>query len=216
VPFDIHSSHRTLLLLPAGIYLVLVAAIAIYPAVDLLERYPSPEVAGAEELEAQGERLFKSHGCVYCHTQQIRGDESRAHVKDGRRVVPVLRVDRRFGLATASAPEDYAGASPPLLGTQRTGPDLTGVGDRLPELAWHHWHLYDPQSVSPGSVMQPYRFLYRTRDERRDGDERVVGFDGLGAPGGEIWATPDAQALVEYLVSLKRPVPTAVSVEDAR
>ena len=29
-------------------------------------------------------------------------------------------------------------------------------------------------------------------------------FEGLGVPGPELWATPDAKALVEYLISLKR------------
>ena len=289
--FDIHSSHRTILLLPLAIYIVLVYFVAIAPAIRMNQDFPPSDPALVEpgsaptqvgpgaplvlsERAKRGEEVYKAYGCVVCHTQQIRGDERvRVQVGDSMQV-PVRAPDARYGLDEPTRPEEYANASPPLLGTQRTGPDLTGVGDRLPSVLWHYWHLYDPRSVSPGSVMPPYRFLFRvtTDPDGRLGPEpefnagrawlwvailglvfvvlgwllfgltptlvislalgvgagamlirdcvlcsvpagleegEVVeeGIDALGLPkDAKLVAGPDAKALAEYLLSLKRPV----------
>jgi nitric oxide reductase subunit C len=40
-----------------------------------------------------------------------------------------------------------------------TGPDLTRIGTRQPDAAWHIKHLKDPQSVVPKSAMPPYAGL---------------------------------------------------------
>lgn len=93
------------------------------------------------------------------------------------------------------------------MGTQRTGPDLSAVGKRLPDVQWHYWHLYNPQSVSPDSLMPPHRFLFTTEEPAEDvavDYEEVLNIEGLGVPAPRLWATPDARALVEYLISLKR------------
>lgn len=279
--FDIHTSHRTILLLPLGIYVLLVLVVAWLPAERLNRAYPADgQVAGARpgasgvfgdpSLVARGEQVFKAWNCAVCHTQQIRGDE-RVRVQVGDRwMVPVRAPDARFGLDEPTDPAYYANASPPMLGTQRTGPDLLGVGDRLPSPSWHYWHLYDPRAVSPDSVMPSYRELFRVvpKDGPVPPDDPVsspVGFlvvlivvvlfagagwllfgwtptllvtaalgfgagwlilkecqlcqpppeqgevvedeiDALGLPAGtQLVASPDARALVEYLLSLRRP-----------
>lgn len=179
--FDIHSSHRTILLLPLSVYVVLVAVVAWLPAERMLREHPPDEAArfGNRTLVDRGEEVFKAQGCAVCHTQQIRGDE-RLRVPQGDRwVVPVRPPDRRFGLDEPTRPEDYANASPPLLGTQRTGPDLIGVGDRLPSAAWHYWHLYDPRAVSPGSVMPDYKFLFQV--VKKEGSTVAAAPPGTGA-----------------------------------
>lgn len=270
--FDIHSNHRALVLLPLGIYVVLVWLVAVLPAQELDKAYPADPARQPSALVQRGEEVFKAYGCVVCHTQQIRGDERLREQRGDRLVIPVRAPDARFGLDEPTRPEEYAQASPPLIGTQRTGPDLTGVGDRLPSVLWHYWHLYDPRSVSPGSVMPPYRYLFRVTtdpDGRVDADEpfpagkawlvvagvavafaalgwllfgstptllvalalgvgagwflirecqlcqpppeqgEVVedGIEALGLPkDARLVATPDAKALAEYLLSLKRPV----------
>lgn len=206
MPLNVHTSHRTLLLLPAGIYLLLVFLCALWPALVQSEedaRVPAPY---ADPLIERGRAVYRAYNCVTCHTQQVRGDVRRSIEVDGREVVPVLEADARFGREVASRAEEFAHQSPPLLGTQRTGPDLSSVGKRLPEAQWHYWHLYDPQSVSPGSIMPPHRFLFTTeRPVEGEADhERVIRIEGLGVPGKELWATPDARALVEYLLSLTR------------
>ena len=164
--FSIHTSHRAILLLPLGIYVALVLVVAVLPAIEWGRRYPESSATALprSELAAYGEQVFIQMNCAVCHTQQIRGDERTPVQKGDRIVTSVLAPDRRFDLDEPSRPEDYAASKPPLLGTQRTGPDLTGVGDRLPSALWHYWHLYDPRSVSPGSTMPPYRFLFRISD----------------------------------------------------
>jgi cytochrome c oxidase cbb3-type subunit 2 len=201
---SIHTSHRTIVALAGGIYLILVLVTAVLPAEAMQRAYPPKEPDRDNvvlQSIARGRELYKGYGCHYCHTQQIRGDERMA-VK-GR--VPVLPVDRRFGLDVASSPEDYASDDPPFLGTQRTGPDLTTVGSRLPSVDWHYWHFYDPRAVSPDSVMPAMRWLFKTSEEERsDEDAEVKYIDALDIPSRKLYATQDAQDLVAYMLSLTR------------
>ncbi len=205
---SIHTNHRLLLILPLSLYLVLVGLCAVWPAIVMQNNEALVERPPEDPLVERGRELYgRGYNCVSCHTQQIRGDERLASVVDGERFVPVLQADARFGRESASRAEEYAHQDPPFMGTQRTGPDLSAVGKRLPDAQWHYWHLYNPQSVSPDSLMPPHRFLFTTeepsKDEIFDYDE-VLNIDGLGVPGPKLWATPDAKALVEYLISLKR------------
>lgn len=204
---SIHTNHRLLFVLPAGIYLVLVYLCAIWPAMQ--------EQAAMEELERplmderveRGRVLYGKFNCVTCHTQQIRGDERKAIDEDGVRIVPVLEADARFGREVATRAEEYAWQDPVYMGTQRTGPDLSSAGRRIPDAQWHYWHLYDPKSVSPDSIMPPHRFLFTTEAPTGDAQfqyEEVQVIDGLGVDGDKLWATPDAVALVEYILSLNR------------
>lgn len=204
---NIHTNHRLLFFFPAGLYLVLVYVCAVWPAMVEQEAMEAVERPVQSELVARGREVYAKFNCVTCHTQQIRGDERKATEQDGFRVVPVLDADARFGREVATRAEEYAWQDPVFMGTQRTGPDLSSVGRRLPDAQWHYWHLYDPQAVSPDSLMESYRFLFTTEAPTGAAamdHERVEVIDGLGVPGGKLWATPDAVALVEYLLSLNR------------
>jgi cytochrome c oxidase cbb3-type subunit 2 len=205
--FSIHTNHRLLFSIPAISYLILVAVCAVWPAMYEVQKekeIPEPFVS---ELAQRGFELYGSYNCVTCHTQQIRGDERRAREIEGVRTIPVLAADARFGRDVASTRAEYAYQSPPMMGTQRTGPDLSSIGKRIPDAQWHYWHLYNPQSVSPDSLMPPHRWLFTTeepsQDEAPDYDEVKI-IQGLGVKGDRLWATPDARALVEYLLSLTR------------
>jgi cytochrome c oxidase cbb3-type subunit 2 len=203
---DVHTSHRTFLVVAIGAYLVLVVLVAVLPAMEMKRRYPAPERI-PNALVDRGREVFVANGCIYCHTQQIRGDERLRSDVTGE--IPVLRPDRRFGLDAPTRAEEYAGESPPLLGSQRTGPDLTAVGTRLPSAHWHYWHLYDPRAVSPDSNMPPLPWLFRLGDQAETGEEVVLPLEALGLPEGRrLIARPDAVALVEYLLSKTRPEAT--------
>ena len=204
---NIHTNHRLLFFIPAVTYLILVYLCAVWPAMAEQEAMEAIEKPIEDELLIRGRELYGSYNCVTCHTQQIRGDERKATDLDGVRTVPVLQADARFGRERATSAAEYAWQDPVFMGTQRIGPDLSSTGRRLPDFQWHYWHLYNPQAVSPGSVMPPHRFLFTTTpppaDEEFDYEEvRVI--EGLGVPGNKLWATPDAKALVEYLISLTR------------
>jgi cytochrome c oxidase cbb3-type subunit 2 len=207
--FNIHTSLRGIILIPALAYVVLVVVSAVLPAMDMNRRQEAIERPIEHSMVARGRTVYGSYNCVTCHTQQVRGNERLRVVVDGEEFVPVTAADARFGMDVAGRAEEYAWQSPVLMGTQRTGPDLLGVGSRLPGPQWHYWHLYRPRSVSPDSIMPPHRFLF-TKEPPPSGEEleyeEVVRIEGLGlAPGERLWATPDARALVEYLLSLTRP-----------
>ena len=76
----------------------------------------------------------------------------------------------------SSAHDNNALQRPVLWGTRRVGPDLTHEG-RLRSNDWHVAHFWDPQSVSPGSVMPPYPWFFREGWEVRrsiDPDVKVT------------------------------------------
>mgnify|MGYP001822149352 CR=1 FL=1 len=205
---SVHTDHRVFFAVMAGGYLLLVLLCAILPARALEKRYP-PTDERPSDLVERGRQLYRAYGCITCHTQQIRGDERLAEeAEDGTLVVPVLGADLRFGVESPSTAAEYRNDDPPFLGTQRTGPDLLAVGTRLPSPEWHFWHLYDPRSVSPGSVMPGLPWLFRTEETKQDGDEKVDPLFDLDVPKGRLYATPEAQALVEYLLSRTREAST--------
>lgn len=151
------------------------------------------------EIQARGRQVYIEYGCVNCHSQQVRD--------------PSAGADASFGWGRPSLPSDYIYDHPHLLGTSRTGPDLSNIGSRQPSSDWHHLHLYNPRQLVSWSTMPGFPFLYR-----------VVSGEQAPAPGavslpnqkGE-WLIPSekALALVEYLRCLKRdgppvPVPSKV------
>lgn len=115
---------------------------------QVVEGVANPKPYGTEEI--RGRQVYQSEGCVYCHSQQVRGGQ---YLND---------IERGWG-ERRSVPRDYLYDRPLLLGTMRTGPDLVNIGKRQPSAAWHHQHLYDPQLITPGSIMAPFAYLYEKR-----------------------------------------------------
>lgn len=148
-------------------------------------------------LAESGKAVYISMGCMYCHSQQVR------HQGFGN------DIERGWGLR-GSVPRDYILQDRVLLGTMRTGPDLASVGTRFTGeggIDWHHSHLWDPQITSPGSIMPPYRFLYRVISEEEAGDQyrvRIPSDHPQAPPAGYVVVPrPEAHALVAYLLSLR-------------
>ena len=151
--------------------------------------FPSPMSGEA----VQGQQVYQSLGCMYCHSQQVRRPGFGADDKRGWG-------DRQ------SVPRDYIQESRVFLGTMRTGPDLMNVGARPLTADWHYHHLLDPQITSPGSIMPPFPFLFEVRKiQGQPSNNALTGLDAAHAPppGYELVPTPRAQALVAYLQSLK-------------
>ena len=125
------------------------------------------------------------------------------------RVVPIgPDIARGWGLRRSVA-ADYLFDTPPLLGSQRVGPDLANVGLRLPEANWQLVHLYNPRAEVKGSAMPPYRFLFVTRKVGAQPSADALVFPAGFAPkaGYEVIPTDDARAVVAYLQSLRVEVP---------
>ncbi|MEM8866688.1 MAG: cbb3-type cytochrome c oxidase subunit II [Verrucomicrobiota bacterium] len=152
--------------------------------------FPRPEGG----LALQGKQVYIEMGCIYCHTQQLRRADYGADI------------DRGWG-PRATVPRDYILQDRVLLGTMRTGPDLANIGGRPLNADWHHLHLYNPQTVSEGSNMPPFPFLYEVKEIADTPSQNALSFKAgskyAPEPGYEIVPTRDAEALVAYLLSLK-------------
>ena len=153
--------------------------------------YPRPRT----DLEQRGKEMYQSLGCIYCHSQQIRSG-TFGHNAD---------VARGWG-TRRSVPRDYINDRPILLGTMRTGPDLSNVGTRW-SADWHHKHLYNPRMMVPGSIMPTFRFLYEIKPMANGQPSTdAVALTGRWAAAvpdrHEVVPTDDARTLVAYLLSL--------------
>jgi cytochrome c oxidase cbb3-type subunit II len=93
-----------------------------------------------------GRQVFLSNGCVYCHSGFSRPQDVRAGLY--------------YLYPKVSLPGDYFGTdqTPNLLGTERTGPDLTNEGGFHPD-DWQFAHFYNPRYVDPFSLMPSFKFL---------------------------------------------------------
>lgn len=168
-------------------------ALAVLPSAQLATIEPTPGTTDYFGENKRGRAIYIREGCVYCHSQQVRPEGFGADIERG------------WG-PRGSLPGDYVYDRPHLLGTMRTGPDLHDIASRQPSADWHYAHLYNPRSVSPGSVMPPYPWLFR-----------VVEVDGRGEPanavplppeygpgeGRAVVPTDEAEALYAYLMTLK-------------
>jgi cytochrome c oxidase cbb3-type subunit 2 len=197
---NFHTSPRLLLSVPVVVFLGLTAIVAIAPAMEADRVAPADSDPGSRaDAVLRGREIYRSEGCHYCHTQQVRRDTRVPETADG--AAYPLAQDARYG--PASRAEDYAADEPPLLGTARIGPDLMNVGERIPDEAWHLLHLYDPRGLVPDSAMPRFHWLFRGKDDHESGDKRLTLPARMRRAGFEVWATPDAQALAAYLLSLR-------------
>lgn len=201
--FSFHTSHRALLIVPVSLFVGLTILVAVLPAIQQNVKYSPPEDARPIPPDvALGRKLYQKEGCSSCHTQQVRSDTRLPLDETGE--FPPLGQDERYG--APSLPTDYVRDDPPFLGSERTGPDLMNLAERLPSADWNYTHLYDPRTVVPSSVMPAYRWYFRGKADHQAGDRRVLlpeaAREKLGK-GVEVWATPEAQAIVAYLLWLK-------------
>ncbi len=182
----LHTDHRAIVAVAAIVFFVSTLVIAVLPALRE-QALSTPTGAGPRgHEEERGRKVYLREGCGFCHTQFVRD----------------LPMDRPFG--RPSRPADYALEDPPMLGTQRTGPDLADVGTRQPSEAWHLIHLYDPRAVVPQSVMPAYRWYFVEKDQAGPGDVVVPVPAGRAPRGKVIVAGPHGMELVRYLLSLKQ------------
>jgi cytochrome c oxidase cbb3-type subunit I/II len=99
---------------------------------------PSDRAHVLSTEEQRGELLYKANGCFYCHNQFVRPQD--------------------WAMGVTSENGDFYYSVPNFLGTERTGPSLGQIGGKRPT-EWHVLHHGDPRSVSPSSIMPPFRFL---------------------------------------------------------
>jgi len=136
--------------------------------------------------EEAGHRLYVINGCSYCHSLYIRVS------------------DWDIGAERIAESGDYVGVEPAILGTERTGPDLSQEGGEHPE-DWNIAHFTNPRHTSPISLMPSWDFL-----EEREIRALTAYVQALGGKAADVrqarqrqWKT---QAVAAYSGGLDRNV----------
>lgn len=189
------NRYLPLSILALGILAFATLMLVIAPGIQMSQRSVPPELQPYTEAEQRGRDQYVALGCVYCHSQQTRSPDQAS---DG---------DRGWGRPSVSS--DYVFDQPHQLGTMRTGPDLLNIGARLPSVAWHLTHLYQPRAIFDWSIMPGYPYLFDVKPEAAPGDT-VVALPARHAPDGVVVPKAEALDLVAYLLSLDRTYPAPV------
>lgn len=130
-------------------------------------------------LELAGRDIYVAEGCYNCHSQMIRT------------LVPdVMRYGDYSHLGESIY--DY----PYQWGSKRTGPDLAREGG-LRSDDWHYLHMLDPRSVSPGSTMPNYPWLFEKEIKVGQLPNKIHAMRMLGVPYPIDLSEEDIQAQID-------------------
>jgi cytochrome c oxidase cbb3-type subunit II len=168
------------------LYAGLAFLMGVLPGIELSRIPAGPGVKPLTALEAEGREVYVANGCSYCHTQQVRP----------------LEEDKVFGRPSAAG--DFKYQTPELLGSERTGPDLTNIGVRQPSSVWQYIHLYEPRAVVPESIMPSFSWLFQVADRAPPGETAVPLPKAYAPAHGVVVPTREAEALIAYLAALKQ------------
>ncbi|MTI37985.1 cytochrome-c oxidase, cbb3-type subunit I, partial [Fulvivirga lutimaris] len=115
-------------------------------------------------LELHGRDLYIREGCVSCHSQMVR---------------PFRSETERYGEYSKAG--EFVYDHPFLWGSKRTGPDLHRVGAKYPD-SWHYYHMLDPSSVSAGSIMPAYPWLFESTIDKSQTAAMINALRTIGVP----------------------------------
>ncbi|MDX2499865.1 MAG: cbb3-type cytochrome c oxidase subunit II [Deltaproteobacteria bacterium] len=124
-----------------GIFIlaVIVFTVVYWPWATKVEQ-PSDIFRFRTTQEDEGRKLYIANGCINCHSQSVR------------------LVDWGLGAERIAQAGDYVADRPILLGSIRTGPDLSQAGGEHPD-DWHIAHFINPRYTRPNSIMPAWEFL---------------------------------------------------------
>ena len=124
-----------------GIFIlaVIVFTVVYWPWATKVEQ-PSDIFRFRTAAEDEGRKIYIANGCINCHSQSVR------------------LVDWGLGAERIAQAGDYVNDRPILLGSIRTGPDLSQAGGEHPD-DWHIAHFINPRYTRPNSIMPPWEFL---------------------------------------------------------
>ena len=194
---DFFNNQKKLFTSALVLFLGLALVICILPALQSMQDYqPLPNSKALIEQEQHGKEIFIAEGCIACHTQQVRNVDMDQVFGNRPSIAADYARNKRMNIWQNTAN---------LLGSERTGPDLTNVGARQPSTDWQYTHLYNPRAVVPESVMPSYQWLFIVKPELGINDVEVKVPDQFKKGiNGKIVASQDAKDLVAYLLSLKQ------------
>ncbi|MBO0949412.1 cytochrome-c oxidase, cbb3-type subunit I [Fibrella forsythiae] len=153
---------------------MLVGSLVVILIGSLIELVPTfmvesnvPTIASVKPytaLEVQGRDLYIREGCVNCHSQLVR---------------PFRSETERYGEYSKAG--EYVYDHPFLWGSKRTGPDLQREGGRYPD-SWHYYHMDNPRSMSPGSIMPAYPWLLSQQLDVSATADKLSALQKVGVP----------------------------------
>jgi cytochrome c oxidase cbb3-type subunit I/II len=154
------------LTLLATVAILIGGIIQIVPTIMVKSNIPTiAAVKPYTPLELEGRDIYIREGCVGCHSQMIRPFRSE--------VV-------RYGDYSKSG--EYVYDHPFLWGSKRTGPDLHREGGKYND-NWHFNHMWNPQSISPGSIMPGYKWLFDNKAmDYSNTEAKMKAMQTLGVP----------------------------------
>ncbi len=179
----VRHPHERMLITPlvAGIgglvAFFVVVAIVVWLPIHTFDPPPSADWAPLSSVALKGRNLFAQNGCFVCHSGYTRPQDVRQALY--------------FLYPKVSQPGDFWGSdqSPNLLGTERTGPDLSQESGWHPD-DWQRAHFYDPRFVDPMSLMPDMKSLFSDTqiDELVNYVEQRSGKSGLLRYAGQLYS----------------------------
>ncbi len=130
-----------------GVVFVVVAMPGLTFKVD-----PSPDARPLTAQQEHGRSIYASNGCWYCHSQYIRPQDWTG-------------VKSFETLGRVAQAGDFAYQTTMLLGSERTGPDLSQEAGAHSD-DWQIAHFTNPRYTSMKSIMPSFSFF--TPDEMND------------------------------------------------
>jgi cytochrome c oxidase cbb3-type subunit I/II len=158
--------RKPIQLLVASLIMILVGSLVeLVPTFMVKSNVPTIEaVKPYTSLELEGRDIYIREGCVGCHSQLVR---------------PFRSETERYGEFSKSG--EFVYDHPFLWGSKRTGPDLHREGGKYPD-SWHYHHMREPQSMSPGSIMPAYDWLYEQTLSTAQTQDKLTAMKKLGVP----------------------------------
>jgi len=158
--------RKPLLFLGLSLVVILIGGmVEMMPTFTVKSNIPTiASVKPYSPLELQGRDVYIREGCVNCHSQMIR---------------PFRSETERYGEYSKAG--EFVYDHPFLWGSKRTGPDLQREGGKYGN-AWHYNHLFDPQTMSPGSIMPPYEWLINQKLDTTTTRSKISAMRTLGVP----------------------------------
>lgn len=139
--------------------------IEIVPTIMVKSNVPTiASVQPYTPLELEGRDIYIREGCNACHSQMVRPFRSEV---------------ARYGEYSKAG--EFVYDHPFLWGSKRTGPDLHRVGGKYPH-SWHYNHMLEPTSMSPGSIMPSYEWMFTSSLDTTNTKEKLRAMAQLGVP----------------------------------
>lgn len=157
---------RPIQLLVASLIMILIGSLVeLVPTFMVKSNVPTiAAVKPYSALELEGRDIYIREGCVSCHSQLVR---------------PFRSETERYGDFSKSG--EFVYDHPFLWGSKRTGPDLHREGGKYPN-SWHYYHMKEPRSMSPGSIMPAYDWLYEQTLNTNMTQKKLQAMKTLGVP----------------------------------